>query len=357
MTPSHSSALRGPVSPPGFNAGRVASLIKEAVSGCSLDLSGLTVVTEAASGAYVVTPVLAAVAGATVHAVTRATAYGSVQDVIDETLDLADASGVAQNIQIVTAVEPRVLSQADIITNSGHVRPIDGGLLAHAKTTAVIPLMYEAWEFRASDVDLAECRARSIAVAGTNERHPSVDVFSFLGIMAVKLLLDAGVAVYRSQVLLLCDNEFRSFIERGLVQSGAAVQVATSAEQAPSGRYDAIVVALQPRSTSVLDAADAASIASRWPGAVVAQYWGDIDREALRQRAIEVWPPAAPGTGHMGILPSAVGPEPIVRLQCGGLKVGEILARARLSGASLAESLRVLEESGYGTLLDPPGDR
>ncbi len=29
----------------------------------------------------------------------------------------------------------------------------------------------------------------------------------------------------------------------------------------------------------------------------------------------------------MGVLPSAVGPEPIVRLQSGGLKVGEVLAR------------------------------
>jgi hypothetical protein len=29
----------------------------------------------------------------------------------------------------------------------------------------------------------------------------------------------------------------------------------------------------------------------------------------------------------MAVLPSAIGPEPIVRLQAGGLKVGEILAR------------------------------
>jgi hypothetical protein len=29
----------------------------------------------------------------------------------------------------------------------------------------------------------------------------------------------------------------------------------------------------------------------------------------------------------MGVLPSSVGPEPIVRLQTGGLKVGQVLAR------------------------------
>jgi hypothetical protein len=29
----------------------------------------------------------------------------------------------------------------------------------------------------------------------------------------------------------------------------------------------------------------------------------------------------------MGILPSAVGPEPVVRLQAAGLKVGEVLCK------------------------------
>jgi hypothetical protein len=36
----------------------------------------------------------------------------------------------------------------------------------------------------------------------------------------------------------------------------------------------------------------------------------------------------------MGILPSAVGPEPIVRLQAGGLKVGQVLARGLDSAAA-----------------------
>jgi len=42
---------------------------------------------------------------------------------------------------------------------------------------------------------------------------------------------------------------------------------------------------------------------------------------------VPVWPPDEPAKGHMAVLPSAIGPEPIVRLQAGGLKVGEVLAR------------------------------
>ena len=53
-----------PDSRPGLNPLRLVRLMRQAVARCELDLSGAVVLTEAASGAYVVTPVLAALAGA-----------------------------------------------------------------------------------------------------------------------------------------------------------------------------------------------------------------------------------------------------------------------------------------------------
>jgi hypothetical protein len=201
-------------------------------------------------------------------------------------------------------------------------------MIAWMKPTAVVPLMYETWEFRPADVDVATCRQRGIKVGGTNERHPSVGVFSFLGVMAFKLLVDAGVAVYGSRILLLCDNAFGPFIERGLRNSGANVSTQKSLALATREQtYDAIVVAMQPQREPVLSAADARVVARCWPGAVVAQFWGDLDQAALRSAGVPVWPAEPPAPGHMGILPSAVGPEPIVRLQSGGLKVAELLLR------------------------------
>src|SRR5262245_65129912 len=47
----------------------------------------------------------------------------------------------------------------------------------------------------------------------------------------------------------------------------------------------------------------------RWPAAVVAQLWGDIDRDVLAAERVPYWPVAPVPRGHMGILPSAVGPE------------------------------------------------
>jgi len=319
---------------PGLNNKRMLHLMRAAVERCRLDLRGAVVLTEAASGAYVVTPVLAAMAGATrVYAMTRDTRYGSVGQVTAATMELARIAECADRIQVVTELTAAMIGEADIVTNSGHVRPIDARFVSRMKPTAVIPLMYEAWELRPEDLDLPACRAKGVRIAGTNERIPEVDVFSYLGVMAAKLLLDAGVSVYGSRVLLLCDNTFAPFIERGLTGAGAIVQTATDVRAAEaSGPVDAVLVAMRPGRAPVLDALGVEIVAARWPGAVLAQYWGDIDRDAVAAAGIPVWPERAPCPGHMAMLPSGVGPEPIVRLQSGGLKVGEVLLRHARTG-------------------------
>jgi hypothetical protein len=303
--------------------------MRDAVERCHLDLSDKVILTEAATGAYAVTPVLAAMAGAEkVFAMTRETRHGTVEQVRECTEELAETAKVAHAIEIITEKTQSTVAQADIVTNSGHLRPIDAAMISWMKATAVISLMYEGWEFRLNDVDLAACRRRGIPVAGTYERHPAIDVFSFLGMMAVKLLVDAGIAVYTSRIMLLCDNPFAPFIERGLRSAGAIVnRHETLATATTEPTYDAILVALTPQVEPAVSAEDAATISNYWPGVVVAQFWGDIERSAFSSTGIPVWPPDAPAQGHMAVLPSHIGPEPIVRLQAGGLKVGELLSR------------------------------
>ncbi|OKH53123.1 hypothetical protein NIES2101_12375 [Calothrix sp. HK-06] len=314
---------------PGLNPHRLVSLMRQAIERCNLQLQNAVVFTEGATGAYAVTPVIAAMAGAShVFALTRSSRYGTVEQVRANIFELAKIAGVSKCIEFITEKKQIDIAQADIITNSGHVRPINVEMIDWMKPNSVIGLMYEEWEFRHEDVDLNACRQRGIQIAGVNERHPSVDVFSFLGIMAAKLLLDAGISVYTSNILLLCDNPFRDFIERGLIKAGATVDTVDNLATAPINKnYDAILVALQPQAEPVLSAKDAELIAKYWPGALVAQYWGDIDRPAVLSHNIPLCPEVEPKPGHMGILPSAVGPEPIIRLQTGGLKAAEVIWR------------------------------
>jgi len=328
---------------PGFDAPRLVGLMHAAIERCRLDLEGATLLTEAATGAYAVTPVLAAMAGAKkVYAIVGSSRHGTAREAAVATHGLATGAGVADRIEILESKSVAAIGGADIITNSGFVRPIDGEMIGRMKPTAVVSLMYEPWELRATDVDMAACRRGGIPVAGTNERHPAVDVFPFLGAMAARQLSDAGVTVRGSRLVLLCDNDFAPFIERGLADSGATVRSACEPDEIRDfDVVDAVVVALQPHPGRRL----AARNFTRWQDAVIAQFWGDIERAP----GLQVWPPEEPQPGHMGILPSAVGPEPVVRLQSGGLKVGEVLWRARSAGR---DAIAAAVESGYGLALE-----
>lgn len=315
---------------PGLAPRRMVPLMEAALARCRLDLSGAVVLTEAATGAYTVTAPLAAMAGAErVIALTRSTRHGLAAQAHAETLELARAAGVAGAVEVHTERRPQLFAAADVVTNSGHVRPIDAEVAGWMKPTAVVPLMFESWEVLPGrgDLDLEALRRRGIRVAGTNERHPAVGVFSYLGVMACKLLLDSGVAVRGSDLLVLCDNPFGVYLRDGLAATGARVELRRRLADATAARLDALLVALRPLPWPVIDAHQAARCADRWPGAVVAQFWGDLDREGLVSAGVPFWPLEPPGPGQMGVLPSAVGPEPTVRLQAGGLKVAEVLLR------------------------------
>ncbi len=300
------------------------------IAALGLDLSGLTVITEAATGVYACTAPIAAMAGAAhVHAVARDTRrYGSFEDAASATLSLAEAAGVADRITVSRTVERWMLAGCDILTNSGHLRPISAEMIAHLPDRAVIALMFEAWEFRDADLDLLACRKRGIRVVGVNERHPQVGVFPFLGPLCVRLLSDAGLSLSGSRITLLCDNPFAPFIEQGLTCAGAFVALNPSGRAGADLEPDAVVVALDPSRNSPLEEQDLSALAGSGREVLLAQFWGDIDREAARRVwPGPVWPPNEPPRGHMAVLLSDLGHEPVVRLQAGGLRAAEIVSR------------------------------
>jgi hypothetical protein len=326
---------------PGLNSRRLIRLLSTVIDRCQLELTDRTVLTEAATGAYVVTPILAAMAGANVYALTLETNYASADEIYSTGIELARAAAIADRIQFIRSKDQRYVGTADIVTNSGQVRPIDASMVASMKQSAVIPLMYESWEYRRCDVDLEACRARGIVVAGTNERHPDVDIYSYLGAMAIRQLQDAGIAVRGSRILLLCDNPFSSFIAKDLRDAGAAVIEVSGLSAEVLGPYcDAVLLATRPFEGHNFTEADAKLLSHEAPGAVLVQFWGDADYPALTAAGVPVWPEEQSRAGHMGVLPSTLGPEPVVLLQAGGLKVGQVLARG-ISNATPDDLARV----------------
>jgi hypothetical protein len=323
------------------------------VDALQLDLRGRTVLTEAASGAYVVTPVLAALAGARVFAFTKTTRYGTVDEVFASTRRLMDTCTTrALDIELIDRVTPQVVAQADVITNSGHLRPLDRQLLQHAKDGAVIPLMYEAWEWRDADMDLAYVRERGLRVGATNERHPDIDVFSYLGDMAVKQIFDAGLCLRNHRFVLVCNNDFGPCIAKVLAALCSGLAVVDKDEN--RHKYDgldidwiggfpalaippvyrnaeAIVFTAYPFDRTWIGAdADIAieSLKTAFDDPFVLRYAGDIAEKDLEAAGVRFFP-ANVASGHMGVLPSAIGVDPIIRLQAGGLKAAECLLSGR----------------------------
>lgn len=89
----------------------ILSSMRRRIRALGLNLDGLTVVTEAATGAYACTAPLAAMAGARVYATARDTrSYGSFEDASSATLALAEAAGVADRISIGREIPEKAFS-------------------------------------------------------------------------------------------------------------------------------------------------------------------------------------------------------------------------------------------------------
>jgi hypothetical protein len=274
-----------------------------------------------------------------------------VEEVFAKTRQLSDGfKDYSLDIHYIDSLQPQYIYAADIITNSGHLRPLNETMLKHAKDGLVIPLMYEAWEWREADMDIEYIRKRGFRVVATNERHPEIDVFNYLGDMALKQIFDAGICPYRNKFVLLCNNDFGPFIAKVLAKVCGKLAVIDMVENKSKYPLDLVDwVGGFPEFRIPADYKDAEAIIftaypfdRNWIGnnslikvdqikseikdPLILRYCGDLDEKFLTDKDIRFFP-AHVHSGHMGVLPSAVGYDPIIRLQSGGLKAGELMLK------------------------------
>ncbi len=323
--------------------------IISSVKNLKLDLNGKIVLTEAASGPYVVTPIIAALSGAKVYAFSKTTKYGSFDEIKRDTIDLAKKLNVDSKIKVIDSLNKNIISKVDIVTNSGHLRPLNSNFLKYLKSNSVISLMYESWEFRESDLDLNFCKKNDIKVAAMNERHPDIDVFSYLGDMAIKMILDAGLCLNNNSFVLICNNDFGPYIAKTLSKNCKMLGVCDLKKNKHKysnlkinwiGNFpnfsvnknlsscEAIIFTAYPFTKSWIGSKnniiDVKKIEKEFKNPFILRFAGHIDEADLFSNKINFYPNKV-SPGHMGIIPSEIGFDPIIRLQSGGLKVGQAL--------------------------------
>ena len=192
------------------NSSRAIRQVKASIAKLQLDLSDQVVLTELGSNNYLLLPLIALLANADeVIAWTRDCKYFKAEKVVKDFEDMLVQLDYKGKIQIRVNERPiEDIRRADIVTNSGMLRPLNADFLKSLKNNAVIPLMFEAWELRQQDIDIAYCKNNGIKVAGTWENHPHIGVFHAVGHLAIKLALEAGYEVYQNSIYVWSDDHF-----------------------------------------------------------------------------------------------------------------------------------------------------
>jgi hypothetical protein len=192
-----------------MNLAKIARQIKATIDLIGINLEGQNVLTEAGSGPFIVTPVIAAAAGASnVIACTRDSRWGSSTEIRADLKQLADRFDVWSKINVTMGNPVHYAKDIDVVTNLGFVRPISKLFIESLPSYAAISLMWEPWEFRSSDIDLRATKETKIPIIATNERHPNLMTFKSVALLAVKLLLEQSCEILGTVILVIGSDPF-----------------------------------------------------------------------------------------------------------------------------------------------------
>lgn len=327
----------------GVHTSRVQRLIERAIEQLSLNLSGLRVLTEAASREYSVTAVIAALAGAEVSALTGDSCYASVSEVQRQVTMLARLVGVNEASLKVTSDRNSLSGEFDLVTNLGWVRPVDEELIRRLSPRGVVSYMCEAWEFREGDVDIEACTRQSIPVAGVSEDFDGLNIFHSTGQLALKMCFEAGLEVAGNNLIVISSDRFGPAITSALKANLAEVSLISTASELSEvlvTKADALIVAEYSSPAVILggDCGPSAKQLAAWnPGLSIIQFAGCSDVRELLGSELRLFPERELAPQRMAYTLAHLGLRPTVFLHTAGLKVGELLSRAR-TGSPIAQS-------------------
>jgi len=318
--------------------------IQKSLEKFDLSLSGKIVLTEAATGNYVVTPVIAAMAGAEVFALTKNSRFGSVEEVTEQTNALADIAGVKDKITIVTDYTQLDLAEIDILTNTGFNRPITKDILSALNSGAVIPLMWEPWEFRPGEIDLDFAFERGIKVYGTNEADRRLRTFEYIGYTALFHILNYKKSPLSSDVLILGNEKFADAVAEVIRRNAYNTEVRYSYEARYDKEIPEVVILVEHEKDNLLIGNEDAFIISSSVSqdTLVIHICGNVDFTNLDCK----YTPDNPAKfGYMSYTTDFIDDMAVIDLHTAGLKVAEGMLSANKLGLTPSEYKSYMEQN------------
>ncbi len=322
--------------------------IDYSISKLELNLSDKIVLTEAATGNYMCTAIIADKAGAKrVYALAKDSIYGTIDDIKREYKEYFLLNRDS-NIVIIDSLD-EIKEKVDIITNSGFIRPINEEVLKYTHKNSVITLMYEPWEFREGDIDLELVYKKGLKVYGVNEHNEKLRIMDYIGITVLYLLLDLKISHFSNrEILVLGTYDFTEPIERTLKKNGYKVTMINDyKESIDINRYDIFVVAEHQRDREVIGNSKDAFIKTSdiLDDKVVIHISGNVDFNGASFLHL----PSKPAPfGYMSYRTDFIDNMAVIDLQTGSLKVAEGMLEANRLNLKGREYKDFVEQNYYG---------
>ena len=340
-----------------FELRRIYKIAREYISEFDLNLKDLTVFTEAASGYYLFTSIICSMANAKmVYAITKDSVWGKAEDIKSQTRRLAYQWGCEDNIKVVEEKSAEIISMCDIITNTGFVRPIDDQIISWMKATAVVPLMWETWEYRPGEIDLDSCREKGILVMGTDEEN-RLARFQFSGYLAWHLLFKSKIEVFKNRIFIFGSGPIGKAVNEVFYNNKIEYRW-SSFDPSPPGKFKEFYIPSNDKAAilAFISSADAIICVEHFYNkpviaengvvtpeeilqandtALLLYLCGSIDYEKIKALGITIYPDRKVPFGYYTTSSYELGPRAVLQLSVAGLKVGEAMARARLKGMNI----------------------
>ena len=261
---------------------------------------------------------------------------------------------------------------ANITTNSGMLRPFNEEKIGKLNPNSMISLMWETWELRDGEIDTEACQTRGIPVVGTNEHFEKADLFCYPGMLCLKMLFEMGLEVGNNSFVLLGEGLTGSLIARDFRRLGIDFDwfvdsTEKYAKEGPCQHYSQIKKILERNRIDAVICADHFSqspvfgvngymefqlLIESFPLIQWAHLTGPIDRDEIQASGIRYFPTEIQPTGYMTYVTENLGWEPVILLNSAGLKVGELVAKARNTGLSIEDSIQASVDYGIGQDFD-----
>ncbi len=308
------------------------NIAEEYINRLGLDLSGLVILTEAGSGHYIYSPLIALLSGAKKVIIicpdSKWATHNETKRRISEYVSKLRLNPYC--IDILKDRNDAIRDKIDIFLNLGCVRPIDETILSYASEKAVVAYMSESWEWRDGDVDIEACRRKSIPIVGVNENFDGFNVFESCGQLLLKMLFDSGQEVANCKYIVIGDKHFGENAYKALKKNNATCLLLHSAEKITIDDLqscDAIITADYISTDHVLQGIKwtPKQIKGINPNIVIVQFAGHLDVSPYIEAGICVYPAYAVQPQRMVQTLAHLGSRPVIGLHCLGIKAAEII--------------------------------